>query len=113
MQLGKVGRIKCYQEAVEKEWPKDGQLSNKITEFCNMVNEMGTTVWENKAVEEEMVAQGNKLMTEALGAMLTGQETVYKKLPVVGRRGAGGQRKHQSSPVYGEKLVKHDLSELC
>jgi hypothetical protein len=32
--------------------------------------------------------------------MLTGQEAVYKKLPVVGRRGAGGQRKHQSSPAY-------------
>ena len=75
-------------------------MSNKITEFCSMVNEMGTRVWEDKAVEEEVVAQGNKLMAEALGAMLTGQETVYKKLPVVGRRGAGGQRKHQSSPVY-------------
>ena len=40
------------------------------------------------------------MMAEALGAMLAGQEEVYKKLPVVGRRGAGGQRKHQSSPVY-------------
>ena len=39
-------------------------------------------------------------MAEALGAMLAGQEAVYKKLPVVGRRGAGGQRKHQSSPAY-------------
>ena len=47
-----------------------------------------------------MVAQGNKLMAEALRAMLAGQEAVYKKLPVVGRRGAGGQRKHQSSPAY-------------
>ena len=39
-------------------------------------------------------------MAEALGAMLAGQEAIYKKLPVVDRRGAGGQRKHQSSPVY-------------
>jgi hypothetical protein len=100
VQLGKVDRVKCYQEAMEKEWPKDGQLSNKITGFCDMVNKMGIRVWENKAVEEEMVTQGNTLMTKALGAMLTGQETVYKKLPVVGRRGTGGQRKHQSSPVY-------------
>jgi ribonuclease HI len=100
VQLGKVGRIKCYQEAVEKKWPEEGQLSNEITEFCSMVNEMGSRVWEDKAVEEEMVTQGNRLMTEALGAMLSGQETVYNKLPVVGRRGAGGQRKHQSSPVY-------------
>ena len=85
-----------------KEWPKEGLLSNKITEFCDMVNEMGSRVWEDKAVEEEVVAQGDKLMAEALGAMLTGQEAVYtyKKLPVVGRRGAGGQRKHQSSPAY-------------
>ena len=51
-------------------------------------------------MEEEEEAQGNKLMAEAMGAMLTGHEAVYKKLPVVGRRGAGGQRKHQSSPVY-------------
>ena len=43
------------------------------------------------AVEEEVVAQGNKLMAEALGAMLTGHEAVYKKLPVVGRRGLGGR----------------------
>ena len=100
VQLGKVGRIKCYQEAVEKKWPEEGQLSNEITEFCSMVNEMGSRVWEDKAVEEEVVTQGNRLMTEALGAMLSGQETVYNKLPVVGRRGAGGQRKHQSSPVY-------------
>ena len=39
-------------------------------------------------------------MAEALGAMLSGQEAMYKRLPVVGRRGAGGQRKYQSSLVY-------------
>ena len=61
---------------------------------------MGTRVCEDKAVEEEVVAQGNKLMAEALGAILAGQEAVYKKLPVVGTRGAGGQRKHLSSLVY-------------
>ena len=31
VQLGEVGRVKCYQQAVEKEWPKEGQLSNEIT----------------------------------------------------------------------------------
>ena len=51
MQLGKVGRVKCYQEAVVKEWPKEGLMSNKMTEFCDMVNEMGSRVWEDKAVE--------------------------------------------------------------
>ena len=58
-----------------------------------MAREMGTRVWENTAVEEEVVAQGNKLVAEALGAMLAGQEVVYivKKLPVVSRRGAGGR----------------------
>ena len=66
-------------------------MSSEITEFCSMVNEMDNRVWEDKAAEEETVAQGNKLMTEALGAMLTGQEAVYKKLPVVGRRGAGAR----------------------
>ena len=55
MQLGKVGRVKCYQEGVVKEWPKEGLLSNTITEFCNRVNEMDTRVWEDKAVEEEVV----------------------------------------------------------
>ena len=35
VQLGKVGRVKCYQEAVAKGWPKEGLLSNKITEFSN------------------------------------------------------------------------------
>ena len=55
VQLGKVGRVKCYQEAVVKEWPKEGLLSNTITEFCNRVNEMDTRVWEDKAVEEEVV----------------------------------------------------------
>ena len=98
--LRKVGRVTCYQEAMVKEWPKQGLLSNKITEVCNRVNEMGSRVWEDKAVEEEVVTQGDKLMAEALGAIMSGQEAVYKKLPVVGRRGAGGQRKHQSSPVY-------------
>ena len=89
-----------YQEAVAKKWPKEGLLSSRITEYCNMVNEMGSRLWEDKAVEEDVVAQGDQSMAEALGAMLAGQEEVYKKLPVVGRRGAGGQRKHQSSPVY-------------
>jgi len=100
VQLGKVDRVKGYQEAVVKKWPKEGLLSSRITEYCNMVNEMGSRVWEDKAVEEDVVAQGDQLMAEALGAMLAGQEEVYKKLPVVGRRGAGGQRKHQSSPAY-------------
>ena len=75
-------------------------MSNKIAEFCNMVNEMGSEMWKDKTVEEDVVAQGDQLMTEALGAMLAGQEVMYKKLPMVGRRGADGQRKHQSSPVY-------------
>ena len=44
VQLGKVGRVKCYQQAVEKEWPKESQLSGKITEFCSMVSEMDTRV---------------------------------------------------------------------
>ena len=61
-----------------------------ITEFCSMVSEMGTRVWEDKAVEEEVVAQGNRLMAQALGTTLAGQEAVYKKLPVVGRRWAAG-----------------------
>ena len=83
-----------------RKWPKEGLPSSRITEYCNMVNEMGSRVWEDKAVEEDVVAQGDQLMAKALGAMLAGQEEVYKKLPVVGSRVAGGQRKHPSSPVY-------------
>ena len=30
------------------------------------------------------MAQGNQMMAKALGAMLAGQEEVYKKLPVYG-----------------------------
>ena len=69
VQLGEVGRAKCYQEAVVKEWPKEGLLNNKITEFCDMMNEMGSGVWEDKAVEEVVVAQGDKLMAKALHYM--------------------------------------------
>ena len=72
VQLRKVGRVKCYQEAVEKEWPKESQLSHKIAEFGSKVSEMGTRVWKDNAVEEEVVAQGNKLMADTLGAMLAG-----------------------------------------
>ena len=57
VQLGKVGRVKGYQEAVVKKWPKEGQLCSKITEYCNMVNEMGSRVWEEKAIEEDVVAR--------------------------------------------------------
>ena len=85
---------------MEKEWPKEGLLNNKITEFCNIVDEMGSRVWADNAIEEEVVTQGDKLMAEALGSMLADQVAVYKKLPMVGRRGVGDQRKHQSSPVY-------------
>ena len=66
------------------------------------MNAMGSRVWEDKAMVEEVVVKGDNLVAEALGAMLAGQEAVYKKLPVVDRRGTGGQRKHQSSPVYVE-----------
>ena len=90
VQLGKVDRVKGYQEAAVKKWPKGGQLCGRITEYCNMVTEMGSRVWEEKTAMEDVVAQGNQLMAEALGTMLTCQEEVYKKLPVVGRRGAGG-----------------------
>ena len=54
--LGKVGRVKCYQHAVEKEWSKEGQLSVEITEFCSIVSKMGTGVWEDKAADEKVVA---------------------------------------------------------
>ena len=39
-------------------------------------------------------------MAEALGAVLAGQEEVHSKLPKVGKRSSGSQRKHQTSPAY-------------
>ena len=45
-------------------------MSSEITEFCSMVNEMGSRVWEDKAMEEELVGHGNKLMTKTLGSLL-------------------------------------------
>ena len=57
-------------------------------------------MWEDKVAEEEVVTHGNRLMVEALGAMLAGQEAVYKELSVVGRSGTVGQMKHQSNPAY-------------
>ena len=95
-----VGRVEAYQEAVEGGWPKGGQLCGMITGYCNIVSEIGSRVWEDEAVEVGVVAQMGQLMAKAPGAMLAGQEEVYKKLRVVGRRGTGGQRKHQSSPLY-------------
>ena len=55
VQLGKVDRVKCYQQAVEKEWPKEGRMSSEITEYCSTVKKVGSRVWEDWAVEEEVV----------------------------------------------------------
>ena len=44
VQLGKVDRVKGYQEAVAKKWHKEGQLRGRITEYCNVTSEMDLRV---------------------------------------------------------------------
>ena len=51
-------------------------------------------------MEAALVEEGDQLMAEALGAVLAGQEEVHNKLPKVGKRRSGSQRKHQTSPAY-------------
>ena len=100
VQLGKVGRVKAYQQAVLAKWPKGGQLCQKIAAFSNRVSEMGSQAWKDSGVEVALVKEGDQLMAEALGAVLAGQEEVHSGLPKVGKRSSGSQRKHQTSPAY-------------
>ena len=41
VQLGKVGRVKAYQQAVLAEWPKGGQLCQRIAAFSNQGKRAG------------------------------------------------------------------------
>ena len=41
VQLGKVGRVKAYQQAVLSKWPKGGQLCQRIAAFSSRVSELG------------------------------------------------------------------------
>ena len=100
MQLGKAGRVKTYQQAVLKEWPKGGQLCQKIAAFSSRVGQLVSRAREHSEVEAVLVGEGDQLMAEALRAVQAGQEEVHSKLPKVGKRSSGSQRKHQSSPAY-------------
>ena len=51
-------------------------------------------------MEAALVEEGDQLMAEALGTVLAGQKEVHSKLPKVGKRRSGSQRKHQTSPAY-------------
>ena len=51
-------------------------------------------------MEAALVEEGDQLMAEALGTVLAGQKEVHSKLPKVGKRSSGSQRKHQTSPAY-------------
>ena len=94
VQLGKVGRVKTYQQAVLKEWPKGGQLCHKIAAFSSRVGQLVSRAWEDSEVEAALVEEGDQLMAEALRAMQAGQEEVHNKLPKVGKTSSGSQRKH-------------------
>ena len=61
---------------------------------------MGARAREDKAVEAALVEEGDQMMARALEAMLAGREEVHSKLPKVGKRSSGSQRKHQTSPTY-------------
>ena len=100
VQLGKVGRVKAYQQAVLAEWPKGGQLCQKIAAFSSKVSELGSRAREDSEAEAALVEDGDQLMAEALRTILAGQEEVHNKLPKVGKRSSGSQRKHQVSQAY-------------
>ena len=59
VQLGKVGRVKAYQQAVLAEWPKGGQLCQKIAAFSSKVSELGSRAWEDSGVEAALVEEGD------------------------------------------------------
>ena len=67
MQLGKVGRIKAYRQVVLAEWPKGGQLCQKIAAFSSRVSELGSRAWEDNEAEAALVEEGDQMMAEALG----------------------------------------------
>ena len=100
MQLDKVGRDKTYQQAVMKEWPKGGQLCQKITSFSSRVDQLGSRAWEVSEMEAALVEEDDQLMAKALRAVQAGQEEVHNKLFKLGKRSSDSQRKHQSSPAY-------------
>jgi hypothetical protein len=103
VQLGKVGRVKDYQQAVLSKWSKGDQLCQKIVAFASRVSAMGSRAWEDSEVEAALVKEGDQLMAETLGAVLAGQEEAHSKLPKVGKRSSGSQRKHQTRPAYLRK----------
>ena len=103
VQLGKVGRVKAYQQAVLAKWPKGGQVCQRIAAFSSRVGEAGCRAWKDSEVEAALVKEGDQLMAEALEAVMAGQEEVHSKLPKVGKRSSGSQRKHQTSPAYLRK----------
>ena len=41
VQLGKAGRAKAYQQALLAEWPKGGQMCQKVAAFSSRVSELG------------------------------------------------------------------------
>ena len=86
VQLGKVGRVKVYQQAVLAVWPKGGQLCQRIAAFSTRVVELGACAWEDKEVVAALVGEGDLLMAEALETMLAGREEVNSKLPKVDKR---------------------------
>ena len=51
-------------------------------------------------MEAALAEEGDRMMAEALEAMLAGQEEVHSKLPKVDKRSSCSQRKHQTSPAY-------------
>ena len=101
VQLGKVGRVKACQQAVLAEWSKGGQLSQEIAAFSNQVSDLEDRAWGDKEIEAALVEEGDQLMAEAPAAVLAVQEEVHSKLPKVGKRSSGSQRKHQTRPAYG------------
>ena len=80
MQLGKVGRVKDYQQVVLSKWPKGSQLCQKIAAFASRVSAMGSRAWEDSEVEAALVKEGDQLMAGTLGAVLAGQEDITTPL---------------------------------
>ena len=89
LQMGKVGGVKAYQQAMLAEWPKGGQLCQEMIASNSRVSELGSRAWEDSEVEAALVEEGGQLMVEALRAILAGQEEVHMAQQTA--QGGGGE----------------------
>jgi hypothetical protein len=100
IQLKKPERVIAFQEAVVGRWPEGGKLDRRILAFSKEVE--AKRARGDASVDWEAVRQaGDKLMDEAVGALLAAQDDVHRTLPKAGSNRA--YTKHVMTPEMVKK----------